>query len=262
MLNASACQDDAYALINVKEGRGEEWKPKKFPIFCPKIASNITGVNPTSFSRFIVFRMLKTMNRDKGKRKPYAEKDAKELRALGDNLYFLILDHWKELKQIYETLEIEEVIGRDEDNWKPILTIATFLGPEVVERVKAYIQDYKELRAESGGYERELVYALLKKVCPEGGIPFEFLDATPSEIADWTNGVYSPEHVGRILTGYQFPKGARTGKTRAKYHLTPEKVKDILSRYFGEKVSDGSDGDGRVGNDSKKLEIKEEVIMS
>ena len=259
ILNSSACQDDAYILRNVKgETRGEDWKPKKFPIFCPKIASNITGVTPTSYSRFIVFRMLKTMNRDKGKRKPYAEKDKAELRALGDNLYFLILDHWKELKQIYETLEIEELIGRDEDNWKPILTIATFLGPEIVEKVKAYIQDYKELRADSGSYERMLLDVLLGKVCPKNSLPLEFIDATPSDIAGWTNDSYSPDQVGRILTGYQFQK-SRVG-TKRTYKITAEKVKDTLSRYFGEQFSDTCDTSTTPGNNDKGFSVKEVVL--
>jgi len=84
ILNASATKD-AYVIRT--EQINKKWKAWKFPIFCPKIVCNITGINPTSLSRFISFNLLKTKT-EKGKRKPYREQDIKTFQPIRDELHF------------------------------------------------------------------------------------------------------------------------------------------------------------------------------
>ena len=87
IINASPTKD-AYVIRTEQINR--KWRAWKFPIFCPKACGNISGINPTSLSRFIFFKWLKTQT-EKGKRKPERENDKKSFYLIQQNLYILIL---------------------------------------------------------------------------------------------------------------------------------------------------------------------------
>jgi len=88
ILNAS-CSRDSYVIRPVQIGK--KWVSTKFPIFCPKIACNISGINPTSLTRFIAFSTLKTLNKEKSKRKPYRENEKKKFKPISPNFPYLFL---------------------------------------------------------------------------------------------------------------------------------------------------------------------------
>jgi len=237
ILNASATKD-AYVIRT--EQIDKKWKSWKFPIFCPKVVANISGINPTSLSRFIAFKWLKTTNKKKGSRKPYRENDKATFKPVREDCHILILENWKRIKEIYDNLNIPELMNRTEDNWLPLFAIAKFVdgssGEDVdaQEQLKKYLKDYKETSIETGDLTEEL-FRIIYDVVKSDINPTYY---QPKQIGNWDAvqtllGHYkSPAHyIGKKLKLYQFPTN-RSGGTR-QYLLTRENVKQILDTYFG-----------------------------
>ncbi|MDP3765299.1 MAG: hypothetical protein Q8R04_02200 [Nanoarchaeota archaeon] len=225
ILNASATRD-AYVIRT--EQIDKKWRAWKFPIFCPKIACSISGINPTSQNRFIVFQLLKTNNVEKGKRKPYRQKDIESFIPLRDNNSILMLENWKEIRQIYESLNLD-LINRDEDNWLPICAVAKWIGEDVFEKVLNYIENYKEIKIQSDDLTQTLFLVIYENVTTE------LKPYSPKEIATWLGDEVSifksPAHwIGRQLKKYQF-KPVRHGSGMI-YNLSKDNVKNIINRYF------------------------------
>lgn len=233
ILNASATRN---AYVIRCEQVNKKWKSWKFPIFCPKIVANISGINPTSLSRFIAFKWLKTLDSDKSKRKPFREKDLQSFEQIRNDLYLLILENWQAIKKLNDELNIPELKNREEDNWLPLFTIARFIEKTEGEEVKAeqqlwkFIANYSAAEIETNDLTQEFFLITLEKVTEEQ------LQYTPKDIAQWTEiqelltFLKSPAHwVGKTLKSYGFLTN-RGGGVR-KYILSKKAVQNIIDRY-------------------------------
>ena len=233
ILNAS-CTKDAYVIRTEQIDR--KWKAWKFPIFCPKIVCNITGINPTSLNRFIVFRFLKN-NSEKSKRKPYKEKDKEKFEPIRNDLYLLILKDWKKIKDTYDNLVIN-LRARDEDNWLPILAIAKLCGDDVFEGILKYIDEYQEIKIQNNDLVVTLFYKMYENLTEEKQI------ISVKNISSWMEGELpssyeSPESwIGRRLHDFEF-KSKRLGVGKV-YELSKFDVKNIIDRYFPLSTEEGS----------------------
>lgn len=224
LLNA-ACDRESYIIKNVRV-KGSNWVPKKFPIFSPKIAANISGINATSLTRYIPIQLLKTLT-SKGKKKP--RKDKLVFNEIRDHLHILALQNWKEIREIYETVDFGDLINRDADNWKPILSVAKWYGPKAEEGVLRYIQNSKDVEVDTGDVEADFLYILLDKV---GDEPSYY---APKDIGEWCEDILgftkSPAcWVGRRLKKFGF-KPTRVGKGQ-RYLLSKGTVSNIINRYY------------------------------
>jgi hypothetical protein len=233
LLNASASRD-AYVIRNEKIK--DKWVAKKFPIFSPKISCNISGINPTSLSRYIPFSWLKT-DSEKGKRKPTREKDKQNFIPLREKLYILILENYSEIKEMYENLEID-LSNRDEDNWLPLFSIAKFIDNSEGEEVKVeenlmkYVNSYKELSIETNDNTEDFFRILLECVTENERYYTPKELGAYSDIAELFNYLKSPPHkIGKILKSYKFTDNRRAGGTK-KYLLSKKSVKNIIDLYF------------------------------
>jgi len=242
ILNASASRD-AYVIRT--EQVDKKWRAWKFPIFCPKIVCNITGINPTSMSRFIAVTLLKTLDSAKSRRKPESSKEKAIFPALRDSISLLMLQEWQKIKFIYENEEFD-LTSRDADNWQPLFAIAKWLGEDVLESVTSYVKTYKELRIESNDLVENLFRTIYENVAVE---PSYY---TAKQLAEWMGDELSHQKspaswVGWRMKQYYFkPERKDKGKS---YFLSKAKVADILKRYFGtvkgsEDVEDKKDNKG------------------
>jgi len=238
ILNASATKD-AYVIRT--EQINKKWRSWKFPIFCPKIVANISGINPTSLSRFIAFKWLKTAIKEKGSRKPYKEKDKAEFKPIREQCYLLILENWQKIREIYNSLDLKGITNREEDNWLPLFAIGKFIDDlegeklYVQERIKKYLENYKDVDIETGDLTEEMFRAIYDNV-KNDNVPIYY---QPKEVAQWADvsgvlGHYkSPSiFIGKKLKLYKFQDNKRAGGVR-KYLLTGDNVKKILDTYFG-----------------------------
>lgn len=226
LLNA-ACSRDAYIIKNVQVGK--KWRPQKFPIFSPKIAANISGINETSLTRYIPFQLIKTKT-VKGRKKPVKEKQ--RLEEVRHDLHIFALQHWKEIKHIYDNLVVDDLINRDEDNWLPILSVATFFGNHVVEKIHTYMKNAKEIAVETGSIDGEFLEILYDMVEEKEQY------YTPTTIAAWCSDLLfsiAKDHakwVGKKLSRYGFKKERRGHGGINVYRLSRAKIKDKLDRYY------------------------------
>lgn len=240
LLNASA-SNDAYVIKNEQIVR--KWVAKKFPIFCPKIACNISGINPTSLSRYISFSWLKTpKDSEKGKRKPQREKDKKSFYPIREDLHILILENYLKIKEIYENLEID-LSNRDEDNWLPLFAISRFIDSSegepvnAEEQIKKYLDDYKELQIEANDNKGDFFKILVERITEEEQYYTPKQIANIPEIAEIFNYLKSPAHkIGKLLKEYKFLDNKRAGGTK-KYLLSKDSVQKIINLYFSTDIT-------------------------
>ena len=236
LLNASASRD-AY-VIRVEQINGR-WVAKKFPIYCPKVACNISGINPTSLSRYIAFSWLKS-DSEKSKRKPQREKDKISFNPIREDLYLLFVENCSKIKEIYESLELPNLVSRDEDNWLPLYTIAEFIDNcdgeslNIKQQLNKYLKNYKELQIETNDNTEDFFKILYENVNEQRYY-------TPKEIGEWNeirdlfSYLKSPAYiVGKNLKSYKFETN-RGGGIR-KYLLSKESIKKIIDLYFNRNI--------------------------
>lgn len=235
IINASATRD-AYVIRT--EQINKKWRAWKFPIYCPKIVCNISGINPTSLSRFIAFKWLKTSS-EKGKRKPYREKDKQNFIPLRENTYIFMLENWRDIKETSDTIHLE-LSNRVEDNWIPLFTIARYIdkceGEDVnaEEQLQKYLNNYQELSIDTGDPTGEF-FNILYELVEEKARYYQ-----PKEIGEWEDikdvvpgYIKRPANwIGKRLTLYKF-KDVISGGIK-KYWLSKENIKEVLNLYFAQ----------------------------
>ncbi len=114
---------------------------RSFDVYCPKIICNITGLPITTQSRCVTIEMARTIT-NKGKLKPrIKDPDWKLLRNM---CFCFTMEHWKEIKKIYENYDYSEINNREEDLWRPILSIASFFGKDIEDNCKSYCEKITE----------------------------------------------------------------------------------------------------------------------
>lgn len=130
---------------------------RDFDVYCPKIICNITGLDPTTQTRCITIKLSKTTG-NKGNRKP--KTNDKIWQEIRDLCYVLIMDHWKDIKQIYDNYD-SELKNRDEDVWIPILVLSKFF--DVEDNIKEYARlNIKQTQIEN--IENDRTYSILKEL--------------------------------------------------------------------------------------------------
>ena len=228
ILNAGATRD-SYIIRNVQE-EDKDWCPKKFPIFCPKLVCNISGINPTSMRRFIPFELLRSSGK-KSNNKEERPEEKEKFEFIRNRMYPLMLDNWKEIKQIEHNLKTCWLGGGDEDNWRPILTLAKWIGEDIFESIKKEISNFCELQIEETDIEEMMFREIYKQFCDK-----ESIILTPKEIAgfiieelDFVKS--SSSWVGWKLRRYNFKKGRNTDKRF--YKFSKVEIIHILDVYFG-----------------------------
>jgi len=233
ILNASASADSYVIRLEPTEKAGKSYQAKKFHIFCPKIVCNITGINDTSLSRFIVLSLLKTLG-NKGNLKPYTKEAKEEFRKIRDDCHILVMQNWKEIREIYANLKVD-LHNRIEDNWRPILSVAKCINQEIYDKILNYIKEKEaDLQVDTGSKDEDLFAVIWENLGEEQNT------VTPKQISQWLENDEEADWitrykglstwVGKRLTKYQV-KSTRKGKGM-EYDLGKKEALEIIERYF------------------------------
>ena len=233
IINASASRD-AYVIRT--EQINKKWKATKFPIFCPKIICNISGMNPTSLSRCIASKWQKTDNKEKSSRHPSREKDKKILFDISQEIYIFMLKNWINIKILYESMNLEKLQNRDYDNWLPLFAIARFIDScdgenlEIEKKLLKYLEDYNELQIETDDPTLEFFKILSEKI-QENKFYMPKEIAGIEEIAELLSYYKSPAHwIGKKLKLFGFKTNKRAGGVQ-KYWISKESLEKINKTY-------------------------------
>lgn len=217
----------------------KKWYSRKFGIFCPKIVCNISGINPTSLSRFLPFKWLKTAS-NKGQLKPERKQYQQGFKEIYDACAICSLTSWKAILETSEKLKVNWINNRDYDNLLPLLVVAHLVdnengNQEVEQKIKNYWNGNPNLEVETG----DMVYDFLLALYESSSDLDE--QVTPQAISGYSkmSGIFEgiikhPSYwIGRKLKLYKFPF-RRTGSART-YTISKERVRKILELYYGEK---------------------------
>ena len=138
--NPERAQDFRNILLNgyktgVKVHRSERTRKDRFEVsefecYSPKAIANIRGLEDVLESRCIPFTMIKTSKKDVGG--TIVDHNDPRRQAMRDELYILLLDDWKSVKDSYDkTTNEAELESREWELWRPILSLARYVGGEV-----------------------------------------------------------------------------------------------------------------------------------
>lgn len=123
------------------ESTGDSYTPKMFPVFCPKSIAGIAlerHLPDSTMSRCIPINMRRKLSGESVERLRHVDKGMFEM--LKSKLARFALDNAKQIRQARPHLP-EDLSDRAQDNWEPLLAIASCAGPEWVARAtKAAIE--------------------------------------------------------------------------------------------------------------------------
>lgn len=238
VINAGADRE-AYVIRMEKDESGK-WVSKKFYVYAPKLVSNISGINPTSLSRFIALTWLKTSNQDKARRKVNSEIHRTTFSRLRDDCYLFGLENWKTIKAFYEQMPSLGLVARDDDNWMPLFSIARFIDTcegeqlNAEEGLKQFLKDYNELSFQGNDTNADFFYRLLEQA-PKAEEWYQAKEiAEMPEIAELLTAYKGPgpaQWVGKRLRSYKFPDNKRSGGVM-KFKLSKALVSRVIELYF------------------------------
>ncbi|MDP2664642.1 MAG: hypothetical protein Q8O97_01585, partial [bacterium] len=107
---------------------------------------SIKNIASTLASRVIPVVMVRTSNKEiKNRDIEIHDPIFQELR---DQLYLVMMNSHAEILNIYKTLEDKEIVGREWELWKPILTVAMWLGEDQYQNIRTLaieIQSQKKI---------------------------------------------------------------------------------------------------------------------
>jgi len=150
---------DTTLRVGYKKGaravRCDDARPIGFDLFSHMIINNIYGLDDVSESRCSKHILERCPVKFDAIDIENAINDWQEERDL---LYTNALLHWKEVKEVYENLDVPEFVGRERERDSATLSIAKIVG--VYNKVKNYLLINNEKRSESD-LENDFAYHLL-----------------------------------------------------------------------------------------------------
>jgi len=108
-------------------------KPVAYDLFCSMILNNLFGLSEVDEDRSNKVILLKCL--DKKIVNKRLDKNSCIWRELRDNLFILALSIWKDVRNTYENLVEDTLIGRDLERLIPHLTLAKLISPELYKTI-------------------------------------------------------------------------------------------------------------------------------
>lgn len=131
---------------------GQSRKRINYSTYGPKVICGISSVTETLRDRSYEFWMVKTLDKTRARRSVNG-RDPRWQR-IRDMLYLTVLNHWKEIREISESGDVEnrlDLAGRDWDKAFPLLTLAQFVykyagneAEKIVNETWEFLNDQKE----------------------------------------------------------------------------------------------------------------------
>ncbi len=149
------------------ERKRDVFQPKFFDCYCPKIITNISGLEPVTLSRCIPIHLMKTLT-EKGKREPDDRNQIWQL--IRDFCHIYVLTHWKRIQQDYESYECTVLNNRDLELVKGPLAIVKGIDSALHQQMLDFLVNCFGDRAKvdlSGDWDYALFASILANVIDE-----------------------------------------------------------------------------------------------
>ena len=236
LVNAGHTRQNAYVGRVV----GENHEPRLFKVWGAKAMAGIAlekHLPDSTMSRAVVFNMRRKLSGESIERLRHA--DAAQFNTLASKLARFAVDYRETVRTTRPSLP--DALGdRAQDNWEPLLAIATCAGHDWVERATAAALDLSGIAdaAQSAGNElladiqRVFETKRVEKITTADLITVLIEDAE-SAWATWNRGKpLTPRQLAKQLSGYGITsKNIRTGYTVTKGY-EKEQFTDAFARYL------------------------------
>lgn len=127
---------------------GRNNNPRAFEGYCPVVINNIIGLSDVTESRCNTISMIKTEDSNISKNKLPINSEI--WNTLRDELHIFALENWKQIADIYSSLEVESLTGRDLEKAEAVLTIAKSVGEDIFIRLVDFFQKMSEDQKNKG----------------------------------------------------------------------------------------------------------------
>lgn len=106
---------------------GDNYVPTFFDVYCPKLITNTEGLDAITYSRCIPLHLIKTLS-NKGK---LDVKDSDVFwQQIRDLCYVWAFKNWREVKRVYEEIQVDCLNNRDLELVKGVLAVAKVYSEE------------------------------------------------------------------------------------------------------------------------------------
>jgi len=119
-----------------EKGKNDKWTPKRFESYSPKIFGGIKRIDSTLASRSITITMIRTDNKEIKNRE--INTSDKVLQEIIDGLHNLMMTIHLDIRDIYLKIEDTDILGREWELWRPILSIAKSISSELYQKLRIF----------------------------------------------------------------------------------------------------------------------------
>jgi hypothetical protein len=246
----SGYQRGGQAVYRVEKDKNEMQTVTPFNVYGPKRTANIEGLEDVIGNRCKITIHRRSVNNAIIKYEPDPEDPI--WRTLRGQLCILFLQHWKEVKAIYDNLnpeELEGLDGREFELWRPIITMAKFFDSFSAQKstsitstlcaqttlcslmVKLAQDSAAQSKVENMTEANEaiLLQVLLEGVLEDGYVSVAGIKTKVLAEFDDPPSFINSYWIGRTLKRLGFKDKRRVG-TGYQYMLTVADIKDVAER--------------------------------
>lgn len=226
------------------EAVGNGFEPKTFSVFCAKSVAGIGLVKhlpDSTMSRGIVLNMRRKLRHEKVDRLRYA--DPNLFATIAAKFARFAKDYAEKVRAARPVLP-DELSDRAQDNWEPLLAIASCAGPAWIERATAAALKLSGAGDESVSTGNELladIQAIFAKSRSNRIKSVDLVEAlcvdAEAAWATFNNGrPLTPRQLSKLLSVYGIsPRTVRQGKETPKGYDVAQ-FEDAFSRYLSDPV--------------------------
>ncbi|MEM4591750.1 MAG: hypothetical protein QW555_07980 [Nitrososphaerota archaeon] len=223
----------------VQRVEGERDKQvRNYRVYGPLAIASIRDVDTLIADRCIRLVLLRGLDKEKMNKWPSDEDP--DFQAIRDMLYAIMLTKWKRVREIYKDIKCGEMSGREWELWRPLFTIASFVGEDICDIALELSRGKLEAML---GEKAEfwIIKALLSLVQEERWYSNREIrekilgDIVDEEERDELKKLLSAERIGKVVTSLGFMK--RRSSAGYEYFLNPEGIGRVATAWGIDTVS-------------------------
>ena len=220
------------------EAAGNSFEPKVFHVYCPKSLAGIAlekHLQDSTMSRGVIFKMRRKLRHEKVERLRHA--DPNVFATIAAKLVRFAKDFRDQVSSARPVLP-DELSDRDQDNWEPLLAIASCASPAWVERATAAALMLSGEKAPNTGNELLAdIRTIFGRLGKDRIRSADLIDALCADVeaawATYNNGrPLTPRQLSKLLAEYGIkPKTVRHGNATPKGYEVAQ-FADSFARYL------------------------------
>jgi hypothetical protein len=215
----------------VRYDRAEDFQPRNYATYSPKMFANIAGIDEVLETRCVVIHTQRSRNN--ALTRTEVQIDNPEFQQIRDVLFVFMMRNWREIKAEYDgTLEAEGIASRDWQLWRPILSLARYFGgQDLFTTMAAFalegIADRRLDNADSN--ENLLIEALIPLVTADGF--YRLSEIRTAFVGHLEDGNWVKErYVARLLRSVGFSTRRRRNYG-FEYLIEATRVRNLAQAY-------------------------------